>query len=490
MSAYSADDPENSTTSTLVAGWRPIKNAFEISNSGALSFIAIPDYEIQGEYSVTVQNSDGLLTGSLAVTITITNIDERGEIELSSEQPQVGTALTATLEDDDGDLSNIAWQWESYSATTTTWTTVSTTTAGSATSNAYTPTSDDEGNTLRITATYTDGHGSGKTVVEQPSNTVRAAPPINHAPEFDSPSVNRSIAENTAAGENIGAPVTADDQNSGDILKYALEGADAASFDIDSGTGQLKTKAALNYEGTKTYTATVRASDPSNESDTISVTINVANVNESPKIDGRTLVTIIEGLSTSVATYSHGDPEGENIVWNLAGPDKDAFAITEGELSFVSLPDVENPTDVGTDNVYNVVVVATDGEFTDQLVVTVVVTGQNEVPEFPGATTSRDISENTAQDQSVGAPVSATDPERDELTYSLGGTDASHFDIVTATGQILTKSHLDYESSKKAYSVIVSVTDSKDANGEADPTVDARIEVTINVIDEDEAPDI
>ena len=145
VAAYSADDPENSTTSNWSLDGDD-KNAFEISNSGVLSFVAIPDYEIQGEYSVTVQNSDGLLTGWLAVTVTITNIDERGEIELSSEQPQVGTALTATLEDDDGSLADIAWEWDSYSATTSTWTTVSTTTAGSATSNAYTPSEDDEGN--------------------------------------------------------------------------------------------------------------------------------------------------------------------------------------------------------------------------------------------------------------------------------------------------------------------------------------------------------
>ena len=138
-----------------------------------LSFIAIPDYEVQGEYSITVQNSDGLLIGSLAVTITITNIDERGEIELSSEQPQVGTALTATLEDDDGrpfqhrlavgELFGHHQRLGPLSAPPT---------AGSATFDAYTPASEEEGNTLRVTATYTDGHGPGKSVVEQPSNTV------------------------------------------------------------------------------------------------------------------------------------------------------------------------------------------------------------------------------------------------------------------------------------------------------------------------------
>ena len=36
----------------------------------------------------------------------------------------------------------------------------------------------------------------------------------------------------------------------------------------------------------------------------------------------------------------------------------------------------------------------------------------------------------------------------------------------------------------------MSATDGKDANGDAEPTVDATIEVTINVIDEDEGPSL
>ena len=143
------------------------------------------------------------------------------------------------------------------------------------------------------------------------------------------------------------------------------------------------------------------------------------------------------------------------------------------------------------DNVYDITVKATDDEgLYDELEVTVIVTDVNEVPVFPGATTTREVSENLASGQNVGSPVRATDPERDYLTYSLSGTDASHFDISTSTGQILTKSDLDYEGARNTYSVIVSVTDSKNEQGNDDSTIDATIEVTINVIDDDEAPEI
>ncbi len=488
VATYSEADPENSTTSIWTLDGDD-KADFEISDGGVLSFLAIPDFEKQSEYSVTVQNSDGHLTGELVVTITVQDINERGEIELSSEQPQVGTPLTATLEDDDGSLDDIAWKWESKPATSSTWTTVSTTTAGTATSDAYTPTADDEGNTLRITATYTDGHGPEKTVVEQPNNNVRPAPPINYPPAFASSTVGRSIAENTPAGESIGDPVTADDQNSGDILSYTLEGPDATSFDIDSGTGQLKTKSALDHEGKDTYTVTVKASDPSQTSDTISVTITVTDENEGPNISGNNSITYTEGLLSVLETYKHNDPEGENIVWSLGTIlDEDDFTITNGELRFAAPPDVENPTDRDQDNVYYAMVKVTDGDFEDELLVTVVVVDTNEGPEFPSATTSRDVEENTSAGNEVGSPVGATDPERDTLTYSLDGSDASHFDIATSTGQILTKSTLDFENGRKTYSVTVSVTDSKNPNGVADPRVDATIDVTINVTDEDEAP--
>ena len=61
-------------------------------------------------------------------------------------------------------------------------------------------------------------------------------------------STYRMVAENTAAGTDIGDPVAAKDVDSGDSLTYELGGADAADFAIDAGTGQISTSAALDYE--------------------------------------------------------------------------------------------------------------------------------------------------------------------------------------------------------------------------------------------------
>ena len=77
----------------------------------------------------------------------------------------------------------------------------------------------------------------------------------NTAPVFtDGTSVTRSVAESTAAATNIGTPIAATDTEN-DTLTYTLSGTDASAFDIDSTTGQLKTKAALDYETKTSYTS-------------------------------------------------------------------------------------------------------------------------------------------------------------------------------------------------------------------------------------------
>ena len=57
----------------------------------------------------------------------------------------------------------------------------------------------------------------------------------NAEPEFtEGTSTTRSVAENTASGQNIGAPVTATDADTSDTLTYTLGGTDAAAFGIVS----------------------------------------------------------------------------------------------------------------------------------------------------------------------------------------------------------------------------------------------------------------
>ena len=110
----------------------------------------------------------------------------------------------------------------------------------------------------------------------------------NNAPVFNPSTLTRSIDENTAAGQNVGAAVTATDGD-GDTLSYALGGTDAASFDIVSASGQIRTKTGVTYdhETKDSYALTVTASDPNGGTAVATVTVNVADVDEPPSAPGR-----------------------------------------------------------------------------------------------------------------------------------------------------------------------------------------------------------
>ena len=100
--------------------------------------------------------------------------------------------------------------------------------------------------------------------------------PVNEfAPVFIEGDVaTREIHEKEEVGANIGDPVSATDMDMGETLEYSLSDADAEPFDIDSETGQLRTKAALNYQTKPVHTVKVLVSDGSRV-DSIIVTIRI-----------------------------------------------------------------------------------------------------------------------------------------------------------------------------------------------------------------------
>ena len=86
---------------------------------------------------------------------------------------------------------------------------------------------------------------------------------VNEPPEFPSETDDRSVTENMTAGQDIGTPVSATDPDTGETLTYTLDGTDAASFGIIATSGQLQTKAELDFEEKTSYTVTITATDSS-----------------------------------------------------------------------------------------------------------------------------------------------------------------------------------------------------------------------------------
>ena len=151
----------------------------------------------------------------------------------------------------------------------------------------------------------------------------------------DGPRTDRSIAENTAAGENVGAPVVATDSG---ILTYMLGGADAGSFGIVAATGQIQVGDGTNldYEGEKnTYGVEVTATDPSGATAMITVTIAVTNLDEAGTV-----------------TLSSGKPTvGDDLTATLGDPDGD---LTDVTWQWSKSADMDSWMDIGTDGIYTV----------------------------------------------------------------------------------------------------------------------------------------
>ena len=121
----------------------------------------------------------------------------------------------------------------------------------------------------------------------------------NAVPVFPSGTITRSVAENTASGQNVGAPVAATDANTGDTLTYSLEGTDGGSFTIVGASGQIQTSAALNHEAKSSYSVTVKVNDGTVNA-TKAVTISVTDVDEPPDQPATPIVSAKSGTTDSL----------------------------------------------------------------------------------------------------------------------------------------------------------------------------------------------
>ena len=438
------------------------------------------DYEQKNTYSVAVIVSDGALTDTIGVAINVTDVAENNapvfvegsatERSIAENTPagrNIGGPVSATDEDED------ILTYTLSGADAASFGIVSTT--GQLRTRA--PLDYEQKNTYSVAVIVSDGALTDSIGVAINVTDVNE----NNAPVFASGSTTRVIAENTPAGVNIGVPVSATDED-GDTLAYSIDGTDASSFGIVSTTGQLKTSAPLNYEKKNAYSVTVIVSDGT-LTDTISVGIKVTDVDENtPPVFGGSSTTraIPENTPAGVnigEAVSAKDTDGDDpLTYTLGGTDAASFDIdgTTGQLKTKAALDYE------TKRSYSVVVTASDRALKDTIRVTISITDVDEshAPAFAGNRTTRFVKENTPAGENVGSPVSATDEDDDTLTYTLSGTDAASFSIVSTTGQLKTRAALDFET-KNAYTVTVTVSDGSRINS---------ITVAITIIDVDEAP--
>jgi hypothetical protein len=252
-----------------------------------------------------------------------------------------------------------------------------------------------------------------------------------------------------------------------DSLTYSLSGIDADSFEINSSTGVIDLKFVPDYETDSVYEIVVHANDGLHDVNR-SLEFRLNNINEAPVITSTNTYNVNENSIHSF-TIIGDDPENATLFYGILGVnDYEAFDVNSstGVFTFKSAPNYE------TKDTYTILAAVSDGELaSDPQTITINIQDINEAPIIT-SDNNFTIDENTVQ----VFDFIATDPEDENLTYTISGTDANDFNMSGNSYQL--KQTPDYEN-KSSYSIILSVDDN---------TNEVNQSVTININDINEVP--
>lgn len=217
--------------------------------------------------------------------------------------------------------------------------------------------------------------------------------------------------------------VEATDDLGAGITYSIIGGADAARFEINATNGLLSFawgadpdyEAPADSDADNRYEVIVAASNGV-DSDQQALTVQVYNVNEAPSFTSfggaaSAAITVSEN-SVIAATVAAIDPEGlPNPPYAIAGgADAALFMVNpwNGLLTFRAVPDFEAPADAGGNNVYDVIVRASDG--TNTVTQTLAITVSNAATEssFTGTLSSNTLTGTTGADTIAGLGGSDT----------------------------------------------------------------------------------
>jgi hypothetical protein len=235
-------------------------------------------------------------------------------------------------------------------------------------------------------------------------------------------------------------------------------GPDAALFEVDAATGSLfflqnpSHAAPQDANADNTYLVTVVAHDTSGNSSPQALTVTLTALPGTdpapPIITGPpgALVTVLEA-QTTIATFTADEP----VRWAISGPDAAVLQIdAAGLVTFVTAPAHATPYDADGDNIYGVVVTATDlaGNVTE-VALTVTVT-----PVIRPDTAPPLISGPSGDPGAPTAAVSLLEGQRgvthlranEHVVWSIsGGPDVAMMVVNAGTGAISFTSLPDFE---------------------------------------------
>ncbi len=442
------------------------------SATGEVRLNASADYEADTSYSIDVIATQGTTATTRSVTISVNDLNDNNPVFQSGaagnvdENAAIATVVyDANATDADATFGPITYTLGGADAALFNIDAAT----GEVRLNASADYELDANYSISVTATQ------GATATTQ-SVTVSVNDLNDNSPVFQS-GTTASVNENAAIATVVyDADATDADATFGPIV-YSLGGADAALFNIDSATGEIRLNASADYELDASYSIDVTATQGATAT-TQSVTVNVNDLNDNnPVFQSGNSATVAENVAAGTLVYTAAATDADvsfgPVSYSLTGADAAAFAInaTTGEVTLIGSPDFEVQTS------YAINVIATQGTTATTQAVTVSVTDLNDnAPVFESGTTAT-VAEN-APTATVIYDANATDVDTvgGPIVYSLGGLDAALFNINAATGEVTLITSADYEADT-SYSFIVFATQG---------TTSSQQNVTVTVTDQNE----
>ncbi len=279
-----------------------------------------------------------------------------------------------------------------------------------------------------------------------------------------------------------------------DMVGFSITGGNDSGLFFINGSNELAFLVAPDFEAPgdsdtdNVYEVEVTADDGDGGMDVQLVGVTVMNINEIPTITSPSTANVAENTSF-VMTVTSTDVDGgpPNYAIN-GGADGSMFNIVgaTGDLSFNAAPDFELPTDANSDNVYEVDVMADDGNggVTVQSI-NVTVTDKNEPPTVTLTNTTTSLTENTDTSSALKvADIQVTDDGLGINTLTLTGADAGLFEISGSELRIKAGTVLDFETNP-TLGVTVNVDDAAIAGNPDDSG-----SLSITIINVNEPPTI
>ena len=241
-------------------------------------------------------------------------------------------------------------------------------------------------------------------------------------------------------GEVVAAQVTTSDPEN-DTITYSIASdvADGSLFEVEA-DGTVKFLSAPDFEtplssnNDNNYAVRIVATDGDNDPIFTDIEIEVTDVNEAPVFTNGISFNVDEGELVA-AQVTTTDAENDTVSLTIVGGvgDGDLFEIdADGEIRFQLLPDLESPQDSNGDNVYEITVVADDGEGNQTTQnISVTVGPVNEQPIFIGSGSDLNLSQDESSVETFDLASLFSDPEGQDVDLRIaGGTDADLFEIV------------------------------------------------------------